>query len=151
MPSGERLRKLSGKLPAIRVWIEDTVASYRSRSTSVVELNLPPLSRYFSTELLQEAKTVHLAHIPPLPPLDEIGLEDASGSEEPVTYEAVTYGDAIFLRESLQSEVLYFHEIVHVIQWTGWARNISCSPTWPAESANTRTQSGKGPLAPAIP
>lgn len=117
MPSGERIRKLCAKLPTARDWIEDTVASYRSRATPVAELNLPHLGRYFSAELLQKAKTVHLAHPPPLPPLEEIGLVEASGSDEPVTYEAVTYGDTIFLGKNLQSEVLYFHELVHVIQW----------------------------------
>ena len=108
---------MSGKLPGVRDWIEDTVASYRSRATPIAELDLPHLGRYFSPELLQEAKTVHLADLPPLPPLDEIGVEETSESEEPVTYEAVTYGDTIFLGEKLQSEVLYFHELVHVIQW----------------------------------
>ena len=116
MPSWERLRELSGKLPGVRDWIEDTVASYQSRATPVAELDLPHLGRYFSAELLQEAKTVHLTDLPPLPPLHEIG-EEASESEEPVIYEAVTYGDTIFLGEKLQSEVLYFHELVHVIQW----------------------------------
>lgn len=117
MSSGERLRKLTGKLSGIRDWIENTIASYQSWATPVAELELPHLGRYFSKELLQEAKTVHLAHLPPLPPFEEIGLEEATGSEEPVIYEAVTYGDTIFLGENLQSEVLYFHELVHVIQW----------------------------------
>lgn len=117
MPSWERLRELSGKLPGVRDWIEDTVAPYRPRATPVAELELPHLGRYFSAELLQEAKTVHLADLPPLPPLDEIGLEETSESEEPVIYEAITYGDTIFLGEKTQSEDLYFHELVHVIQW----------------------------------
>jgi hypothetical protein len=117
MPSPERTRTLAGKLPLIRDWIEDTVAAYTSQAIPMFDLDLPHLGRYFPSELLREAKTVHLSELLPLPPLNEIGLEGFSRAEDLATYEATTYGNTIFLLENHQSEVLYFHELVHVLQW----------------------------------
>jgi hypothetical protein len=117
MPSEYWIHTLADKLPVIQNWIEDTLLAYHSQTTPVADLDLPHLGRYFPQKLLRETKTVHLSELLPLPPLSEIGLDEFSSSEEPATYEAVTYGDTIFLREALRSEVLYFHELVHVLQW----------------------------------
>lgn len=108
---------MAGKLTGVRDWIEDTIAQYRSQATPVADLNLPRLSRHLPGQLLQEAKTVHLSDLKPLLPHDGSELQEVWGDGEAVTYEAITYGDTIFLREGFQSEVLYFHELVHVIQW----------------------------------
>jgi len=117
MPSRKRIRALAGKLPVIRDWFEETVAAYSNRAIPLADLDLPRLGSCFPRELLLRAQAIRFSDIFPLPPLEKIGLDELSPSEDPATYEAMTYGNTIFLREDFQSEVLYFHELVHVIQW----------------------------------
>jgi hypothetical protein len=117
MHSGKGVLKLAAKIDDVRDWIEDTIAQYRSQATPVADLNLPKLSRYLPAWLLQKARTVHLTDLMPLLPQNEDDLQEVWGDGEAITYEAITYGDTIFLKEGFQSEVLYFHELVHVIQW----------------------------------
>lgn len=117
MPPKDWIQTLANKLPVIRDWVEDTVVAYNSLAVPMVDLDLPHLSRYFPPDLLQQTMTVQLSDLLPLPPLSEMGLDGFFRSEDRATYEATTYGNTIFLLESYQSEVLYCHELVHVIQW----------------------------------
>jgi len=117
MSSGDWTKILARKLPLILSWIDATVAEHHSLATPVADLDLPHLSRYFPSKLLRQTTAVHLTEQLPLPPLNEIGLDEFSPSKEQHTYEATTYGETIFLQEGHVSEVLYFHELVHVIQW----------------------------------
>ena len=118
MPSTERIRALAGKLPIIRDWFDDTVAAYQRQAIPLAHLDLPHLSAHFPPKLLRRAKAILFSEAFPFPPFAEIGLSELSHSEDTATYEAMTYRDTIFLREGFQSEVLYFHELVHVIQWS---------------------------------
>ena len=123
MPSEERIRDLANKLPIIREWFDDTVAAYQKQALPLAQLDLPSLSDHFPPELLGRTRAVLFSDAFPFPPFAEIGLTEFSQSQNSDTYEAMTYRDTIFLREGYQSEVLYFHELVHVIQWSRLGRN----------------------------
>jgi hypothetical protein len=65
--------------------------------------------------VLQTTRTVTVARIP-FPPIVELGLDELAGLME-LGLAAVTFDDLIFVHQSLCTERVHFHELVHVLQW----------------------------------
>lgn len=70
----------------------------------------------FPTEILSKAYAVVVNEKVPFPPLSSMGLHEFSQMEN-MQLAGITYDDTFFVHEHHKSESLYFHELVHVIQW----------------------------------
>ncbi len=104
------------KLPIVRDWILDTVASHKSQDQCVADLPFARLPLCYSKSLLQSARVVAVDKIPQLP-LSKMGLPEFAEFEAG-SYTGVTYLNTYYvLKEEFDYEALHFHELIHVIQW----------------------------------
>jgi hypothetical protein len=102
--------------PLLIGWIRETLGAHAKEAKTVASLGFPRLSRYFSEELLRSTKVVVIDRVP-MPPLSSMGLSrfaEFVGGD----YDGITYLDTFFVkRRSATEERLYFHELIHVVQW----------------------------------
>ncbi len=108
--------KFRSVLPAVLEWIELTLEKNRSNAVSVAGLGFPRLPGIFPLDLLVRAKVVVMKGEVPFPPLGRMGLPEFKYLED-MELAGITYRDTFFLCQPCQSEGLYFHELVHVVQW----------------------------------
>jgi hypothetical protein len=101
--------------PLLIGWIESALQEAAPLARPVNECGFSRLSSYYSKETLRSTKVAVVDRLP-LPPLTQMGLSGFQGFERG-DYGGITYLDTFFVRRSDRTESLYFHELVHVIQW----------------------------------
>jgi hypothetical protein len=52
----------------------------------------------------------------PFPPVSQFGLPEFA-SQEGRAFDGITFKSTLFVVRGRESEALYFHELVHVVQW----------------------------------
>lgn len=110
------MHKFHSKLPIVRNWIDKTLEENQDRAVPIIDLSFSKLNKVFPVELLTRAKIVVVKGKVPFPPLSSMDLPEFAQMENmPMT--GVTYKDTFFVNEIHQTESLYFHEIVHIVQW----------------------------------
>ena len=103
-------------LPTVKGWINNLLRQYSSDSKRISSLGFDRLLHYFSQEILDSAKVV-IINKPPMIPLSSMGLVQFKDFEG-LDIVGITYFDTIFIRKDYaDQESIYFHELVHVIQW----------------------------------
>ncbi len=111
-----RIQSLQLKLPEMRRWVEQTVATHRTEARSVASYGFPRLGQFYRGEMLALAKVVALPRVP-VPPLTNLGIPGFAEFER-LDSLGITYLDTYFVQtDSSRHEWLHFHELVHVIQW----------------------------------
>ena len=110
------LGKFQAALPVVRQWVEDTLRATGEQAVTVDRSTYPRLAQAFPPTLLNRARCIVVAGNPPFPPLSRMGLPEFAAFEA-IPISGITYRDTFFVREGRQSESLYFHEMVHVVQW----------------------------------
>ena len=102
--------------PAVMAWIQQTLADHEHLATTVASKRFKRLPLYFAGELLETTKVVAVARVP-TPPLSRMGLQRFKEFEDR-DYDGITYLNTFFLKHTaVSNEELYFHELIHVIQW----------------------------------
>jgi hypothetical protein len=102
--------------PHVIAWIRQTLATHSRQAKAVSSLGFARLPQYFSKELLASTKAVVVDRVP-MPPLSSLGLS-RFGAFERGDFDGITYLDTFFVkRRSATAEQLYFHELIHVVQW----------------------------------
>jgi hypothetical protein len=109
------IKRFHTTLPKIRHWIDQLFDDYADRARTVDTLGFTRLPVCFSQELLKHAKAVTVERVP-FPPVDQFGLPELSDMQK-MSFDGITFRDTFFLRQGRLSENLYFHELVHVVQW----------------------------------
>lgn len=105
------------KYPLLLAWIQQTLAAHAALAEPVANRNFPRLPQYFSRGLLASAKVVAIDRLP-VPPLSRLGLTQFADWES-AEYGGITYLDTFFVTPGERAnESLYFHELVHVVQWS---------------------------------
>jgi hypothetical protein len=105
------------KYSLILGWIKRTLELHAARARRVSDAGFPRLPRYFSAETLETTKVVTVGRAVPVPPLSDMGLAQFAEMEE-MSAGGITYLDTFFVTRSEQkNESLYFHELIHVVQW----------------------------------
>jgi hypothetical protein len=102
-------------LPSVRTWIEMLRGQYASAAQPASTLGFPRLAEYFSGEVLDATRVVTVTTKLPLPPIQDLGIEFIELSR--MALSAVTYDDLVFVHQSLRTERVHFHELVHIVQW----------------------------------
>ena len=107
---------LMEKLPVIRAWVDDTLKTYAPQAALVGADRFQKLPLYYPTTLLNSTRVV-ITSDKVVPPLSRMGLSEFADFEQG-DYAGITYVNTCFIRpEHASEESLYFHELVHVIQW----------------------------------
>lgn len=102
--------------PQVAKWIGQTLAIHAPEAQPVTSMGFKRLPLYFNQNLLALAKFIIVDRVP-MPPLASMGLPQYADFEKG-DYDGVTYLDTFFVRRHRAAdEGLYFHELIHVIQW----------------------------------
>jgi len=102
--------------PQVVGWIRRTLEAHEKNAKLVASVGFVRLPLYFSHELIASTKYVAVDR-PPMPPLSALGLTQFASFEQG-DYDGITYFDTLFLkRERIADESLYFHELIHLVQW----------------------------------
>lgn len=102
--------------PVVAGWLRSTLTVHSSAARTVASCGFPHLPLYFSAATLASAKVVLVDRLP-LPPLSSWGLTRFADFERSDP-DGITYLDTFFLkRHQSKNEAIYFHELIHVIQW----------------------------------
>ena len=103
-------------LPHVSAWIAATLDAHRERAHFVGSMGFSKLPAYYPLQLLASVRVVEVVEIP-VPPLTALGLPEFADFEG-ITANGITYLDTIFvLSGHAWNESLYFHELVHAVQW----------------------------------
>lgn len=107
---------IRAKLPSVAAWVGDTLRAHKARARPVASCGFARLARYFSPQMLAQARVVSV-DTPPTPPLTRLGLSQFAAFERMGPL-GITYLDTFFIRTGEErNESLHFHELVHVVQW----------------------------------
>jgi len=102
--------------PPLLDWIRSTLTASAPRAQSVASSGFSRLPFYFTEKTLASTKVVLVDPLP-MPPLSTMGLVRFADFERG-NFDGITYIDTIFLKPTqANNESMYFHELVHVIQW----------------------------------
>jgi hypothetical protein len=102
--------------PPLLEWIRTTLTVKVHAAQSIASLGFSRLPLYFTENTLESTKVVLVDPLP-MPPLSSMGLGRFADFERG-DFDGITYIDTIFLKPTQSSnENMYFHELVHVIQW----------------------------------
>ena len=110
------MNKFQEALPSVRDWIKTTLAEHEAQAIAVSEFDFPHLQKAFSGDVLKRAKSVVIKGKIPFPPVTRSGLGELAPFER-MPIAGITYKDTFFVSRPHQTESLYFHEMVHVLQW----------------------------------
>ena len=103
-------------LPKVKNWINDLLQQCSSLTRPISTFNFQRLSKYYSSDIINYAKIVIVNKMPQIP-LASMGLPQF-GHFENLDAAGVTYLDTVFVRTDYrEAEWLYFHELVHILQW----------------------------------
>jgi len=102
-------------LPTVRTWIDSLRVQYAGAGQPAASLGFPRLADYFPDAVLQSARVVTVAKVP-FPPIVDMGLTEFADLSQ-MALSGVTYDDLVFVHQSLRTERVHFHELVHVVQW----------------------------------
>ena len=102
--------------PPLMAWIRATLTASAHMARPVASRGFSRLPFYFSEETLASTKAVLVDPLP-IPPLTSMGLARFADFERG-NFDGITYMDTFFLKPTQSyNENIYFHELVHVIQW----------------------------------
>ena len=114
------IQDIHSGLSFVREWIEKLLEDNKEQAIPVISLNFPRLQKVFASDLLEKAKVVVVTGQVPFPPLplalSSMGLPDFAQMGN-ASVAGVTYKDTFFVNNLHQTESIYFHELVHVVQW----------------------------------
>lgn len=108
--------QMARALPRATKWIRQVLVDHTGDAVPVMRFGHRHLQQYYPERLLDHTRVV-VADQLPNPPLNEWGFDglDLLPSEQT---SGITFLDTFFVRRScVDDEALFFHELVHVVQW----------------------------------
>jgi hypothetical protein len=111
----DMIRRFYAALPQVREWIDHLLESHASSMRKVSTLGFAGLSSCYPGDVLERAGVVSVERTP-FPPVSQIGLPEFA-AHEGRRFDGITFKSTFFVARGRESEALYFHELVHVVQW----------------------------------
>lgn len=108
-------REFETYTPLLVQWIQQTLQTFAPQAKPVTESGFQRLPSYYSSQTLRWAKFVMVDRLP-VPPLTQIGFAQFQEFERG-DFAGITYLDTFFVRHPFQNKSLFFHELIHVVQW----------------------------------
>ncbi|MGH7793542.1 MAG: hypothetical protein ACREQ2_01355 [Candidatus Binatia bacterium] len=109
------VKRLHTVLPSVKDWIDRTLQAHASSATPVSNVPFLRLQSHYPDTLLARARVVVVPRVP-FPPVSQLGLPEFRAMEM-MSLAGVTYKDTFFVCDGQQRDSLFFHELVHVVQW----------------------------------
>jgi hypothetical protein len=109
------ISRFHAALPALRQWIDGQLAQHAAQARPVSSLGYQCLAQAYPADLLNRAKFVSVPRTP-FPPVESMGLPEFAHMQR-IQFGGITFLDTFFVSRGAESEVLCFHELVHVVQW----------------------------------
>jgi hypothetical protein len=107
--------RLQAVLPAVKDWIDQTLEAHATDATPVSQSPFSRLQDHYPDALLARTQVVVVPRVP-FPLVSQLGLPEFRAMET-MLMDGVTYKDTFFVRAGSERDSLYFHELVHVVQW----------------------------------
>jgi hypothetical protein len=107
--------RLQAVLPAVKDWIDQTLQAHVNAASLVSRSGYVRLQEHYPDALLAKTRVVVVPRVP-FPPVSQLGLPEFRAMET-MPLAGVTYKDTFFVASGQQQDSLYFHELVHVVQW----------------------------------
>jgi hypothetical protein len=107
--------RLHKALPQAKAWIDQFLVAHEGTAQPVSSLRSSRLAACFPAEFLETSKIVPVDRVT-FPPVESFGLSEFAPLHE-MEFEGITFKNTIFVRRDRKYEGLYFHELVHVVQW----------------------------------
>jgi len=121
MDSQNIIQEIPHALSLFREQIEQILEDNKEKTVPVISLDFPNLPKVFPSDLLEKAKVVTVTGalpFPTLPPaLRRMGLLPDFRQMASASDAGVTYKDTFFVNSLHRDESVYFHELVHIVQW----------------------------------
>jgi hypothetical protein len=109
-------RLLRPAVPVVVAWCRRQVRAGAAQARPIASLSFERLGKFYSAETLARAKVVVGAPLPGLP-VPRVALRALRALAQG-EYSAITLLDTFFVvPERAEDEALFFHELVHVVQW----------------------------------
>lgn len=102
--------------PILFQWISSVLDNFKAQARPVSAAGFQRLPQYYQRDVLDGAQFVIVPRLP-MPPLSQMGLHEYSAFENG-DFAGITYLNTFFVKQGHQTESLFFHELVHVIQWS---------------------------------
>jgi hypothetical protein len=116
-------------------------AAHRTRPNTSSHIDRPGPDVIAIRRLFPNRCQSHLAR---LTKQDATGLTEFASLERRA-FDGITFRNTFFVVKGRESEALYFHELVHVVQWEGWASTTFYWRThWACSSSATSRARWKG-------
>lgn len=109
------IQRFKTSLPMVRQWIDGLLSQHSVHARPIDTLGFKRLPAYFPEEVLQFVKVVMVPQVP-YPPVRHLGLQELELKDQ-LSLAGITFKEVIFIQNNCASESLYFHELIHVIQW----------------------------------
>jgi hypothetical protein len=109
------IQRFYAALPEVRGWIDQLLETHGSSTRKVSTLGFEGLSSCYPGDVLERAGVVSVERTP-FPPVSQFGLPEFA-SHEGRRFDGITFKSTFFVVRGGESEALYFHELVHVVQW----------------------------------
>jgi hypothetical protein len=103
-------------LPQVRAWIDQLIETNAASARQIETQWYPRLASSYPAELFERARIVTVDWTP-FPPVSQFGLPEFAAYERR-QFGGITFKNTFFVARGSESESLYFHELVHVVQWS---------------------------------
>jgi len=111
----DTIRRFYAALPQVREWIDQLLETHADSTRKVSTLGFSRLASCYPNDVLERAGVVSVERTP-FPPVSQFGLPEFA-SHEGRRFDGITFKSTFFVVRGCESEALYFHELVHVVQW----------------------------------
>lgn len=103
--------------PFLSAWIQALLEKEAKHANPVSSTEFMRLRQYFRGDFLAHAHFVRCERVP-VPPLSSMGFPQF-GDFERGNWDGITFMNTFFVRhDRAHDESLFFHELIHVVQWS---------------------------------
>jgi hypothetical protein len=111
------IRRFHAAIPQVSAWMDQYIQTHAASARQISTLGFKRLPLCYPKDLLERAKVVSVDRVP-YPPVESFGLPEFAPMQQ-MSFDGITFKDTFFIQSGRESEeLLHFHELVHVVQWT---------------------------------
>jgi hypothetical protein len=110
-----QMLKLAPLLPRARRWVREALVAHAHLAQPVMAFDQSSnLRGWFDPQVLADARFIAVSRVP-VPPMEQWGI--VRGDQLLSDPAGITFANTFFVRDGACTASLFFHELVHVVQW----------------------------------
>jgi hypothetical protein len=110
------VRRLHLALPQLRQWVDQLLAAHETEAQTLATFGFRRLTTCYPVHLLDRVRVVPTGRVP-YPPVAQLGFPEFEPLQEGERL-GITFLTTFFFLEGRATDTLFFHELVHVVQWS---------------------------------